>query len=380
MRMQDISTRIDQVLTRAVAEQRVVGAVAWVMRDGGVVHRGAAGLADRETRRAMTEATPHRFASLTKPITAAAALALVDRGTLALDHQVTRWLPEFRPRFGDAAPPITIHQLLTHTSGLGYAFLEPPGGPYHRAEISDGLDQPGLSLADNLRRLAGAPLRALPGTEFNYSLSFDVLGAVLERAADAPLPQVIARHVTQPLDLADLVFTPRTPGDAAALATPYADGKPPQLIRDGVAVAFAPPLAVSFSPRRALDPTSYPSGGAGLLGTAHDFVRFLEALRTRTIPTVSAPLIDAMLRDQIAPLDSDLLGPGFGQGYGAAVLRDPAAAGSRLQRGAIRWGGAYGHSWFIDPATSTTAVLLTNTAFEGMNGALRGELERAVCR
>lgn len=377
--MQDISNRVEQLLRRAVTEQRIVGAIAYVMRDGRLVHHAAVGLADREAGRAMTAATPHRLASITKPVVAATALALVDRGRLALDQPVTRWLPEFRPRHGDAAPPITIHQLLTHTSGLGYGCTEPPDGPYHAAGISDGLDQPGLSLDDNLRRLASVPLRALPGTEFHYSLSFDVLGGVLERVVDAPLPQVIARHVTGPLELADLVFTPRTPAEAAALATPYADGAPPQPIREGVPVPFLGPFSVSFAPRRALDPASYPSGGAGLLGTARDVGRFLEALRSRTIPTVSAALVDAMLRDQIAPLTADLLGPGVGQGYGASVLRDPAAAGSTLGRGAIRWGGAYGHSWFIDPATRTTAVLLTNTAFEGMSGALRGEFQAAVC-
>ena len=371
--MTDISDRIASVLERAVTAQRIVGAVSRVVRDGKLVYHGAVGMADREAGIAMTETTPHRLASLTKPVTAVATLALVGRGVLALDQPVTRWLPGFRPRFGDGTPAITIHQLLTHTSGLGYGFLEPVDGPYHRAGVSDGLDQPGLSLAENLERLAGVPLRALPGTEFNYSLSFDVLGAILERAADAPFPEVIAREVTRPLDLAELGF--RADG---ALATPYADGSPPQPIREGVPVPF-PPFEVSFAPRRALEPSSYASGGAGLIGTARDFARFLEALRTRTIPTVPAPLVDAMMRDQIAPITSEVLGPGYGQGYGAAVLRDPVAAASSLHAGAIRWGGAYGHSWFIDPASRSMSVLLTNTAFEGMTGALRSEIEAAVC-
>lgn len=377
--MTKLSDRVARVLDTAINQQRIVGAVVRVMRDGQVAYHGAVGFADREASRAMAETTPHRLASLTKPITAVATLALVDRGTLALDQPVTRWLPAFRPRHGDVASPITIQQLLTHTSGLGYGFLEPPDGPYHRAQVSDGLDQPGRSLDDNLTALASVPLRARPGTEFNYSLSFDVLGAILERAADAPLPEVIARFVTQPLALTELGFTPRSHAEALRLAVPYADGVPPQPIREGVPVPFAGAFAVSFAPRRALDPASYPSGGAGMIGTATDFTRFLEALRARAIPTVSPPLLDAMLRDQIAPLTSDVLGPGYGQGYGVAVLRDPGAARSALHAGAIRWGGAYGHSWFIDPASRTTAVLLTNTAFEGMSGALRDELQVAVC-
>src|SRR5262249_45833844 len=104
----------------------------------------------------------------------------------------------------------------------------------------------------------------------------------------------------------------------------------------------------------------------------------LEAVRTRALRGVPAALVDEMLRDQIAPLSSPMLGDAWGFGFGVSVLRDPAAAQSTLSRGAVRWGGAYGHSWFIDPATETSAVLLTNTAFEGMNGRLRDEVERAV--
>jgi len=376
--MSDLSSRVSATLEVAVAEQRIVGAIAIVMRDGRIIDHRAVGLADREAGTRMTESTPHRLASMTKPIVATAALALVDRGVLALDQPVTRWLPEFRPRLGDATPSITIHQLLTHTSGLGYGFLEPDDGPYHRANVSDGLDQPGLSLDDNLRRLASVPLRALPGRQFNYSLSLDVVGAAIQRATDRSLPEAIAELVTGPLELTTLAFSPRSQQQAASLAVPYSDGRPPLLIRDGVPVPF-PPFAVSISPGRALDPASYPSGGAGMIGTAGDFVRFLDALRRRAVPTVSPGLVDAMLSDQIAHLDSELLGPGHGHGYAGSVVRDPVVAGSSLGVGAVRWGGAYGHSWFIDPASRTSAVLLTNTAFEGMTGPLRDQFQRAVC-
>ncbi len=96
------------------------------------------------------------------------------------------------------------------------------------------------------------------------------------------------------------------------------------------------------------------------------------------MPGVPAARIDAMLSDQIPAIDDAMLGPGWGYGYNVAVLRDPAAAGSSLSRGAVRWGGAYGHSWFIDFERQTSAVLLTNTAFEGMSGALRTEIQEAV--
>ena len=376
--MQDLSSRIDRVLDAAISARRVVGALALVARRGELVYQRAVGLADREAGRTMTVDTPHRLASLTKPVTIAAALALVERGTLALDQPVTRWLPDFRPRFGATASPITLHQLLTHTSGLGYTFNEPPGGPYHQAQVSDGLDQPGLALDDNLRRLASVPLRCAPGAAFTYSLSIDVLGAILERAADAPLPAVIARLVTGPLELPELAFAPRSPAEAAALAVPYADGAPPVRLREGVPVPFFPPLEMSLAPGRALDPASYPSGGAGLVGTARPFLGFLEAVRTRCIPGMSTATLDGMLTDQIPQLTIETLEPGWGYSYGAAFLRDPAPNGSALRRGAIRWGGVWGHSWAIDPSTETTHLLLTNTAFEGMTGALAREVERAV--
>lgn len=114
-----------------------------------------------------------------------------------------------------------------------------------------------------------------------------------------------------------------------------------------------------------------------MVSTAGDFLRFLEAVRTRA---AFAPKrwLDEMTRDQIAPLVSPILGDGWGYGFGAAVLRDPKLAGSPMHSGTVRWGGVYGHSWWIDPEARLSAVLLTNTAFEGMVGALRTAVEGAV--
>ncbi len=366
--------RLDRALGAALSDRRIVGATVRVARDGVLVARRAVGLADREAGVAMTEATPFRIASLTKPIVSVTALGLIDRGRLSLDDTVARWLPGFTPSLDGRAAPITVRHLLTHTSGLGYGFLEPPDGAYHAAGVSDGLDQPGLALADNLRRLASQPLRFAPGSQFLYSLSTDVLGAIIERAADAPLPAAVARAVTTPLLMSDTGFTPRDP---AALATPYADGSPePVRMHDGIHVPFAG-AGARFAPSRALDPRSYPSGGAGMVGTADDFVRFLEALRTRH-PFAPRRLVDAMLRDQIAPLTSPILGDGWGFGLGAAILRDPQAAGVPMNPGTARWGGAYGHYWWIDPVARVSAVLLTNTAFEGMAGPTTVDVVRAV--
>src|SRR5262249_24068465 len=133
----------------------------------------------------------------------------------------------------------------------------------------------------------------------------------------------------------------------------------------------------TFAPSRALDPRSYPSGGAGMVGNAEDFHVFLEALRTRD-PFAPANAIDAMFTDQIPTLESPILGDGWGFGFGAAYLRDPEQGGVPLNAGSIRWGGAFGHNWWIDPKAGISAVLLTNTAFEGMGGQIRTDVFDAV--
>ena len=324
----------------------------------------------------MREDAVFRLASITKPLVSAAAMRLVEHGVLALDRPVTDWLPDFRPRLPDGtAPPITIDQLLTHTAGLSYRFGEPTGSAYHRLNISDGLDQPGLSLAENLGRLAQAPLACPPGTTWRYSLAIDVLGAAMEKAAGAPLPDLVARLVTGPLGLTDTAFRVT---DRSRLAAAYADGQPePVLMTDGMAV----PLwdgATIFAPSRLLDPASYPSGGAGMAGTADDILAFLEAIRCGGAPILKPETVAVMMRNHLRPGVEQK--PGWGFGYGWAVLTDPAAGETPQAKGTVRWGGAYGHNWFIDPVNELSVVALANTAFEGMIGRFVTDVRDAVYR
>jgi len=367
------AARFDVAIESALAEGRIVGGVVLVAQDGEIVYRRAAGLADREAGRPMREDAIFRYASLTKPIVSAAALALVEAGRLDLAAPVTRWLPDFRPALADGSrPPITLHQLLTHTSGLGYRFSEPQGSTFHALDISDGLDQPGLSLAENLRRLVAAPLSFAPGTAWRYSLGLDVLGAVIERAADRPLADVVRQHVTRPLGLTDTGFAVT---DMSRLVTPYAEGRPqPLLMSDGMAV----PLwdgAVRFAPSRILDPASYASGGAGMAGTAGDMLHFLEAVRLGGAPILTARSVEAMTTPQAG---HPAQGPGWEFGYGWSVLVDPILAETPQSKGTIRWGGVYGHSWFVDPTQKLSVVILTNTAYEGMIGQITLDVRDAV--
>jgi CubicO group peptidase (beta-lactamase class C family) len=368
--------RVDAVIDAAVAEKRLVGVVVLIAYDGKIVYRRAAGFANRETRAPMGTERIFRLSSLTKPIVSAAAMALLERGKLRLEDAVTRWLPDFRPRLPDGrTPTITLRQLLTHTSGLGYAFGEGADGPYHQAQVSDGLDESPVSLEKNLRRLASVPLLFEPGTSWNYSLGIDVIGAVLERAEDAPLPDVIAQRITGPLAMSDTAFYCREP---ARLAVPYVNDRPePVLMSDPAVVTLLPGAAIRYSPSRALNPHAFPSGGCGMVGTAEDFMRFLEALRKGGAPILERRSVQVMSSSQIGALTT-LLGPGTGFGIGAAVITDPIAAQTPQSAGTLTWGGVYGHSWFLDAQRRLSVVSLSNTALEGMNGAFPAQLRNAI--
>ncbi|RWR31898.1 class A beta-lactamase-related serine hydrolase [Sinirhodobacter populi] len=367
--------RIDAAIDKALAEKHIVGAVVLVAHDSEIIHRRSAGYSDRETRTPMNEDAIFRLASITKPIVTAAAMRFIEDGRLDLHAPVTQWLPDFRPALPDGSTPeITVHHLLTHTSGLRYSFLEPADGPYHKLNVSDGLDQPGLSLQENLSRLGAAPLAFAPGAGWHYSLGLDVLGGILEQLEGRSLAEIVRQKVTAPLGLADTDFAVR---DKARLAEAYADGDPePVPMTDGMQVPIFG-TAACFAPSRILDPKSYPSGGAGMAGTAGDVLRFLEAIRAGGAPILDPRTVEAMAADQVGT-QAETQGPGWGFGYGWAVLVDPAPTGTPQAPGTLQWGGAYGHSWFIDRANGLSVVALTNTAFEGMSGAFPAEIRNAV--
>jgi len=372
-----LAARVDAVIEQALADKRIVGTVVLIARNGEVVYRRAAGLADREAGLPMREDAIFRLASITKPMVTAAAMRLVEEGRIGLDDPVARWLPDFRPRLADGTEPVvTIRHLLTHTAGLSYGFLEAEDGPYRRAGVSDGLAEPGMSLDENLRRIASVPLAFEPGRSWRYSVSLDVLGGVLEKAAGESLPVLVERLVTGPLGLPDTGFSVR---DRGRLTVAYADGSPePIRMRDHEAVRLGDGT-VRFAPGRILDPASFPAGGAGMAGTAHDVLTFLEAIRKGGSPILKPETVEQMMADQVGP-QAQTQGPGWGFGYGWAVLADPGPAGTPQAKGTIQWGGAYGHSWFVDPANGLTVVALTNTAFEGMSGDFPRQIRDAVYR
>ncbi|PIP00819.1 serine hydrolase domain-containing protein [Pleomorphomonas carboxyditropha] len=358
---------VDAVVDRAVG-RTIVGANILIELDGELVYSRQAGYLDREALRPVAPRTLFRLASVTKPMVSVAALAMVEAGRLRLDDPVTRYLPDFQPRLADgSAPPITISQLMTHTSGLTYEVDNGNGKP-----ACGGTGPSDFDLAENIRRIAALPLAFAPGTGWRYSVGIDVLGGIMEVADGRTLPEIVKARVTDPLGMPDTAFWPTDPD---RLAVPYADGTPPirmgdtQLVKDGDGF-------VLFWPGRAFDRTAFPSGGAGMIGTAEDFLVFLEAMRKGGAPLLSAASMPLLTEAHTVDLDPAPSGQGYSHGW--SIYRDPSVQNVPCRPGTWAWGGIYGHQWYVDPATGLTIVIFTNTALEGCTGAFPKDVFQAV--
>jgi len=358
---------VDAVMDAAIANGRIVGADLIVYRHGRPALRRQAGFFDREAGTPMIENAIYRLASVTKPLIAATALAMADKGLLRLDDRVADYLPYFTPEQDDGTPaPMTIHHLLTHTAGLAYAYPDDP-------KISTGLGPSSAGFEENFSRVARQKLLFAPGTGWFYSVAIDVLGAALAAIEGGSLEDALRRHVTGPLGLSDTGFFV---ADRARLAKPYANGNPPMPMADPQVIENENGGPTTFSPSRIFNDRAFQSGGAGAAGTPEDIARFLEVLRQGGGDILRPETVALGFSNRIGAVPREDAGQRFG--YFGAVIDDPQAANSPSARGTVNWGGVYGHSWLVDPASAVTIVSMSNTALEGCTGAYPKALIRAV--
>ncbi|MEE4219587.1 serine hydrolase domain-containing protein [Pseudomonas viridiflava] len=367
--------RLAEVWQGWVDSGQIVGGVLLVAQGGVLRYVSARGWADRERRVSVTRDTRFRLASLTKLLTSVAVLQLCEQGILSLDAPVTDWLPAFRPRLGDGREPvITLRHLLSHSSGLGYGFEQPPDNAYALAGVSDGLDRVAFDLQENLTRLAKLPLLFEPGTAWGYSLATDVLGAVIEQGTGRGLSQVIDEQVTGALGMASTSFRQ----DQGRLARAYKDGADaPERIGDSDVLVLESGTA-RVSSGRVYDAQAYESGGAGMLGTADDYLKLLECLRLDGAPLLNSVSTAALLSNAIGKVTLKGRGAGWTFGLGPVILADPLAAGQRQGAGTWSWCGVYGSHYWVDPVSEISLVVLTNTAVAGAWGRFADALVEAV--
>ena len=308
----------------------------------------------------MRDDTLFRIASMTKPVTAVAILTLLERGLLGLDDPVSDYIPEIgtmqvRQPDGTLRPPsrpIRIVDLFTHTAGIGYRFDEASelGRLYREAAPY----QNARSLEEAVSIIAGLPLYFDPGERFFYSYGIDILGRIVEVVSGEPFGAYLERFVFEPLGMDDTGFFVTAP-DEDRLAEVVMPGPGGHLVRQ--------PGDVFGNP---LDPSVWPSGGAGLISTAHDYLRFAMMLdRGGTLDGVQilSPASVALMTANHLPekirtrLDGTPLS-GIGLGLAVAVVEDIGKTGKLGAPGDFTWGGYYDTQFFVSPRYDVAAVLM----------------------
>jgi len=364
-----LNERVNATIDAALGS-RIVGCVVLINRNGKPVFSRTAGYADREAGRKTADDEIFRLASCTKPIVATTALVMIDKGLLSLDDPVSKYLPFFKPKAPDGSTPnILIRHLLTHTSGITY---EVP------SDVSTGSDPgPAMGLEENLRRLSRITLAFSPGSAWDYGMSTDVLGGVLATITGNgdDLEAAVQSHVTGPLGMIDTRFYPTDP---KRLAHPYADAKPQPLRMGEPQKVYNDPdnpdKGDLFSPGRIFLRDRPQCAGSSMAGTAQDFMKLMDALAVGDL--LKPATRDAAFANQIGGVNRPK-DPGQKFGFVGAVIDDAALSGWH-RKGLLHWGGIWGNNWMIDPATSTTVVVMTNTMREGCNGPFRDEMRDAV--
>ena len=358
--------RLDSALQAYVDRREVAGVVSLVARRGKVVHFSTFG--DRVAGSApMTHDAIFRIASMTKPIASVALMMLYEEGRFQLRDPIARWLPAFgamqvaepasyqelgraRYRTVEAAQPITVQHLLTHTAGLPntYRGITKPDfdaiGPQR---------EPGDTLAAFAARLAQLPLNFHPGERWEYGRATDLVGRLVEIISGQRFDEFLRTRLFEPLRMTDTHFhLPRAKLDRfAALYRPGDQG--------GLALTEGPTADSRF----VREPHSYFSGAGGLVSTARDYFRFNQMMLNGGVldgvRILGRKTVELMTLNHTGDHDVWLVGPGYGFGLGYAVVRDPGQAAMPYSAGSHFWWGAFNTTFWSDPREELTGILLT---------------------
>lgn len=391
------NARLDQTLRGLVEGRSTPGVVALILQNGQPVYSRSVGVREVGSTALIGESDMFRLASMTKAVTSVATMILIEQGKIGLDDPVSRFLPEFaklRVRGSDgtegpASRPPTIRELLTHTAGFSYNFINNPRlvDAYREARVTDGLDRPDVTTAEAMRRLASVPLGYQPGTGWEYSLATDVLGAVIEKVTGDTLGAFVTERIAKPLRIESFVFNA-----PESLRSRFVQVTRPAQVTGALGTGYVPvvgPEAVPFpatqgtanlDPNRTFSPTAYNSGGAGMSGTVGDYARFLQMLllnegELNGVRVLRADTVQQMMQNATGNMLT-LRGPGWGFTLGFGILIDPAAAKSRLPAGSYGWGGIYGTQFWIDPTNRVVGLVMTQTAIIG-SGAISNPIREA---
>jgi CubicO group peptidase (beta-lactamase class C family) len=356
--------RVTQVMKAEVARGQYPGAVALVARKGKIAYFESVGQRDPATGASMPKDAIFRLYSMTKPFTSVAVMILVEEGRLILSDPVSKFLPQLAtlsvsvPRFdpdtgrvtyvlSPVERPMTIQDLLRHTSGLVYGFFT------NHAQVKEsysklGVDWRDVTPTEQLERLGKAPLAHQPGTTWEYSLATDVLGRVVEAVSGTTLSRFLGERLFSPLKMTDTAFVVPA-GKAGRLAQAYATDK------------------ATGQPIELVDVTQPPkndAGGAGSAGTTLDYARFCQMLlnggQLDGVRVLSRATVSHMTADHLGTMKiAGTLDRGYGFGLGFAVRKETGLNAAPGSAGEYRWGGAAGTAFWVDPKEQMVVVFMT---------------------
>lgn len=353
--------RIEPAVQAYVDDGRVAGVMTMVARGGHVVHWAAAGMRDLDAGDPLEPDDIFRIYSMTKPVTSTGVMILVEEGAVALDDPVSKFIPEFADvtvldddgeRVAPAGP-MTVEHLLTHTSGLTYGFFG--DSAVDRLYNESGFFTQSVGLEDFAQRVAGLPLLASPGTRWNYSVSTDILGRVIEVASGQSFDAFLQERIFDPLGMDDTAFMVPEEKRGRFLAN-YARAD------DALQMIDSP------DDGQYTRPPAWVSGGGGLASTASDYIRFAQMLLGDGAlgdVRILAPETVAMMRsnrlpDAMVPIQlGTFLSPGYGFGLGFAVAVDADATPEPDNNGVFRWAGAANTFFWIDPEADLIGMVWT---------------------
>jgi CubicO group peptidase (beta-lactamase class C family) len=354
--------RIDSLLQNFVDHQKLVGVVTMVARHGKIVHSTHIGMMDIETNNTIQLNTIFRIASMSKPIISVAAMTLYEKGCFQLNDPVSKYIPEFKDlrvytkkedqTKGILKREMTIQDLLRHTSGLTYGLFgnTPVDSMYNSANV---LDENG-TLKDMIHKLAQIPLLYQPGEQWNYSVSTDVLGYLIEVISGKPLDEFLKESIFNPLGMKNTgFFVPE--GELNRLATLYTVSKEGKLMPSNVNK-----LRYSKKP-------GFLSGGGGLFSTIDDYMIFSQMLLNKGELNgkriLSPKTVELMsmnhVPNQVMPIKLGFLVDGHGFGLGFRVLTDIPQSATLGSQGSFGWFGIFGTYFYIDPKEDLIGILMT---------------------
>jgi CubicO group peptidase (beta-lactamase class C family) len=373
---------LEPAFQKLVDDGKIPGGVAVIARHGKIAYLTSFGYRDLASKTPMTEDTIFAIASMTKPITCTAVMTLVEQGTLKLDDPVARYVPELENLrvLGEAKNdtatevatvpakrPVTVRDLLSHTSGFAYGRFMSSDDRLTRSYARAGLEDRGLkTIAEQAARLAKVPLAHQPGERWTYGFSHDVLGRVIEVVSGQGFDKYLQDHIFTPLDMYDTSFFVPQP-KRGRLATIYRSGDRGALT----------PLPVNYGSE------TFFSGGGGLFSTARDYTRFAQMLASGGelggARILKPETIAVMTTNQIGKLSAFT----FKYGLGFGLVLNQGSEGGKPVLNRYFWGGYYSTNFWIDPRHDLLAVIMTQvlpTNHGGAEGVFRRAVESAIAK